>query len=185
MKVKRTIVTESDQFAIGDVISFKLKTREKVEAIAVEKDEAGTTFCFVDCLHQESPMNQTDTTEGGYDKSLLRRVLNREILDLFPDEIRRKMKPVYRNDLLKIPSEMEIFGKNEYAREGEEGVKQWEPMKDRRNRIAWQGCKTGVFEWYCLRDVVSSTAFAYVNFIGYCNNDYVSYSHGIRPAFKI
>lgn len=185
MKVKRTIVTDSDQFAIGDVISFKLKTREKVEAIAVDIQNDGTVFCFIDCLHQESPMNQTDTTEGGYDKSLLRRVLNREILDLFPDEIRRKMKPVYRNDLLKIPSEMEIFGKNEYAREGEEGVKQWEPMKDRRNRIAWQGCKTGVYEWYWLRDVVSSTGFADVSGSGYCAADGASYSRGIRPAFKI
>lgn len=184
MKVKRTIVTDSDQFAIGDVISFKLKTREKVEAMAVEKDETGTTFVFVDCLHQESPMNQTNTTEGGYDKSLLRRVLNRNIIDMFPDEIRKKMKPVYKDDLLTIPTMMQMFGRNEFGDEPLEG-KQWEPMRDRRNRIAYQGNKTGTLEWYWLRDVVSSSDFAGVSSGGHAYDTVASYSRGIRPAFKI
>ena len=185
MKIRRNVEIETDKFKIGDVISFKLKNREKVQAMAVDQKDGKTVFCFVDCLHQEYPMNQTDTTEGRYEKSILRKILNRDIIYLFPDEIKEKMIPFENGDLLKIPSEVEIFGKNEFAKEPEEGAKQWEPMKDRRNRIAWQGSKTGIFEWYWLRDVVSASGFAYVGSGGNANYTYASYSLGIRPAFQI
>lgn len=186
MKIKRQTEIETDKYQIGDVISFKLKNREKVQAMAVDQKDGKTVFCFVDCLHQEYPMNQTDdTAEGGYEKSLLRKILNRNILYLFPDEIREKMIPFENGDLLKIPSEVEIFGKNEFAKEPEEGAKQWEPMKDRRNRIAWQGSRTGIFEWYWLRDVVRASSFAYVNYVGNATATYASNSAGIRPAFQI
>ena len=185
MKIKRQTEIETDKFKIGDVISFKLKNREKVQAMAVDQKDGKTVFCFVDCLHQEYPMNQTDTTEGGYEKSLLRKILNRNILYLFPDEIREKMIPFENGDLLKIPSEVEIFGKNEFAKEPEEGAKQWEPMKDRRNRIAWQGSRTGIFEWYWLRDVVNASAFAFVYAGGIAAYSRASNSFGIRPAFQI
>lgn len=185
MKIKRQTEIETDKFKIGDVISFKLKNREKVQAMAVDQKDGKTVFCFVDCLHQEYPMNQTNTTEGGYEKSLLRKILNRNILYLFPDEIREKMIPFENGDLLKIPSEVEIFGKNEFAKEPEEGAKQWEPMKDRRNRIAWQGSRTGIFEWYWLRDVVSASGFASVTNSGHASSLGASGSVGIRPAFQI
>lgn len=36
MKVKRTIKMEVEQFEVGDVIKFKLKDGEKVEAMAMQ-----------------------------------------------------------------------------------------------------------------------------------------------------
>lgn len=39
--------------------------------------------------------------------------------------------------------------------------------------------------WYWLRDVVSSSAFAYGNYTGYANSGSASTSGGVRPAFLI
>lgn len=185
MKVIRPTKIDTHDYHVGDVIRFTLKSGEKVEAMAVDKQKDGMIFCLIDCLHQEYPMNQTNTNEGGWEKSLLRKTLNTSILDLFPDFIREKMKPVWKEDLLTIPSIMEIFGENRFSEEQQDG-KQWKPMKDRRNRIAWQGSKTGVFEWYWLRVPVSAPHFAFVYADGGCACDSASGAWvGVRPAFKI
>ena len=129
-------------------------------------------------------MNKKNTTAGGYEKSYLRKVLNCEILDLFPDDLREKMIPFSNGDLLKIPSEKEMFGENVYSDDPED-CEQWEQMKDRRNRIAFQGSRTGALEWTWLRDVVNAGNFAIVGYDGfsYCYN--ASNANGVRPAFKI
>jgi len=40
-------------------------------------------------------------------------------------------------------------------------------------------------QWFWLRDVVSSTFFAYVNGSGNANYGSASYERGVRPAFVI
>ena len=181
MKVYRNVEIKTEEIQVGDVIRFSLKNGENAEAMAVEKQADGMVFCFVDCLEKEYPMN---TSEGGYEKSFLRKVLNSEIVDLFPDDLREKMIPFANGDLLKIPSEKEMFGENVYSDEPED-CEQWEPMKDRRNRIAFQGSRTGVMEWTWLRDVVNASGFASVYSTGSSVYSSASASNGVRPTFKI
>ena len=63
---------------------------------------------------------------------------------------------------------------------------QWEPMKLRRNRIAFQGMN-GSWEWYWLANKVKGSAASFASVAGagdaYC--DTASNSLGVRPAFKI
>lgn len=92
-------------------------------------------FCLVDCLPSEHPMNSTSTNEGGYEESDLRKKLNGEILNLFPAELKAMMTPFDNGDLLRLPTEKEIFGENYYGEYESPYVKQWKPMKKRRNRI--------------------------------------------------
>ena len=69
-------------------------------------------FCAIDCLKDEYPMNKNGSNEGGYKESDLRKWLNAEILDKFPQKIREHMQPMEYGDLLRIPTEQEIFGEN-------------------------------------------------------------------------
>ena len=191
MEVKRKISVDTEMFELGDIISFKLTTGEKVQARAVKETPEGMVFMTVDCLKDEQPMfKDTDDMEDedfSYENSDLRKVLNGAILDSFPAEIRNRMKVVYgSSDLLRIPTECEIFGENKYGQE-ECKVKQFKGMKNRRNRIAWQGSKTGEFEWYWLmnRHRNYASLFAFVDGGGDADSDSASYSIGVRPVFLL
>ena len=194
MEVKRKMTVDTEMFELGDIISFKLTTGEKVQARAVKENPDGMMFVTVDCLEDEQPMfKNTDDMENedfSYDNSDLRKALNGAILATFPAEIRDRMKVVYGDsDLLRIPSEKEIFGTNEYGQE-EGKVKQFKGMKNRRNRITWQGSKTGVFEWYWLMNRHKKYAslfalFALVGFEGFADYGGASVSLGVRPVFLL
>ena len=175
-------------FGVGDTISFDLTDGEHMEAIAVKEETDGMIFCAVDCLETEYQMNKKPTNKGGYEASELRKALNGEILERFPAEIRESMVPFENGDLLRLPTEKEIFGKNKYGEDEPDTVTQWEPMKLRRNRIAFQGYN-GEWEWYWLqnrlRDVASATYFAHVTSSGVAYYDDASNSLGVRPTFKI
>lgn len=170
---------------IGDVIGFTLNDGEEVEAMAVRREDDGMVFLFVDCLKDEYPMNEKNSNKGGYLKSDLRSKLNSEILDRFPTDLRERMIPFANEDLLRLPTEKEIFGENPYGKD-EPDVEQFKPMKERRNRIAFQG-KNGAWEWYWLQNTVkgSSAYFAGVAYDGFAAYYSASFSRGVRPAFKI
>lgn len=182
MRVKRMTEVETNRPEIGDRISFKLKTGEKVEAMAVRELINGTVFCTVDYLDKPYPMNRKGETRGGYEASDLRKILNREILDSFPDGIREQLIPFDNGDLLTIPSEREMFGENVYADEDEGDVMQWEPMADRRNRIAM---RDGEKQLGWLRNVARSRLFAVCNTHGNAYFCVASYSVGVRPVFTL
>ena len=112
--------------------------------------------------------------------------MNSEILSLFPAELRDRMIPFANGDLLRLPTEKEIFGCNEYGEAEPESVRQFEPMKSRRNRIAFRG-EDECLEWYWLENEVESSAaaFALVYSGGYANYNGASGACGVRPAFKI
>ena len=191
MEVKRKMTVDTDMFELGDIISFKLTTGEKVQARAVRETPEGMLFMTVDCLKDEQPMfKDTEDMEDedfSYDNSDLRKVLNGAILDSFPAEIRDRMKVVHGDsDLLRIPTEKEIFGENQYGQE-ESKVKQFKGMKNRRNRIAWQGSKTGTFEWYWLmnRHREYASYFARVGGGGGATYYNASDSLGVRPVFLL
>lgn len=188
MKLFRTIEAVADgNYCVGDVITFTLNDGEEVEALAVKQEDDGMLFCLVDCLRREYSMNRTSSNRGGYDTSAMRKALNGEILDRFPADLREKMVAFESGDLLRLPTEREIFGENPYGEQEPDTVTQWEPMKDRRNRIAFQGSKTGVWEWYWLQNKVQDSAalFALVNYDGIAVYVGASYAFGVRPAFKI
>jgi hypothetical protein len=188
MKLFRTIEAVADgHYCVGDVITFTLNDGEEVEALAVKQEQDGMIFVLVDCLRKEYSMNRTSSNRGGYKSCALRKALNTEILDRFPAEIREKMVAFESGDLLRLPTECEIFGYNPYGEKETDDVEQWEPMKDRRNRIAFQGSKTGTWKWYWLQNKVEGSAarFANVNNYGYANYHAASYANGGRPAFKI
>lgn len=169
---------------IGDVFEFVLKDGGAVKAMAVKKAADATDFITVDCLKgKDMPMNLEPTSEGGFDGSHLREELNKSILALFPDDIREAMVPVYRDDLLTIPSEMEIFGERIFSKEDSKG-EQLESMKENRSRIALYGMD-GYPKWYWLRDATRAGYFAYVGSYGLASGYTASNSLGIRPRFRI
>lgn len=188
MKLFRTIETTADNgYMVGDVIAFTLTDGEEVEALAVKQEHDGMVFCLVDCLNQEYSMNEEDTNRGGYEATDLRVKLNGEILDRFPAEIREKMVAFASGDYLRLPTEKEIFGCNDYGKDEPDDVEQWEPMKQKKNRIAFQGKGTNRWEWYWLQNPHKRSAayFAFVNLIGYADCYDASIVFGVRPAFKI
>lgn len=182
MIVMRRVKIEVNRPKIGDRISFTLKTGEKIEAMAVRKLINGTVFCTVDYLDQAYQMNRKGGTRGGYEASDLRKILNGEILDSFPDGVREQLIPFDNGDLLTIPSEREMFGENVFAKDDEGDVMQWEPMEDRHNRIA---LRDGNVEWGWLRNVALSTDFAACAAAGYAHCLDASASLGVRPAFIV
>ena len=188
MKLFRTIEAVADgNYNVGDVITFTLNDGEEVEALAVKQEQDGMIFCLVDCLRKEYPMNPTSSNCGGYKSCALRKALNTEILDRFPDEIREKMVAFPNGDLLRLPTEREIFGENIYGVEEDDSVKQWEPMKKRKNRIAFQGKGTDISEWCWLQNKYdgSAVSFVSVSYDGYACYTNAFISHGVRPVFKI
>lgn len=187
MKVKKMIKSDVSTFKVGDIIKVRLTDGEKALAMAVQQEEDGMIFCLVDCLAKEYPMNETCTNEGGYEASDLRKKLNGEILNLFPVELTDMMIPFDNGDLLRLPTEKEIFGKNYYGECESLCVKQWEPMKKRRNRMAFDGTKYEKFQWYWLANKVEDSVSRFASVDAGGNADYynITNSIGIRPTFKI
>ncbi|PNH18660.1 hypothetical protein B6K86_08670 [Lachnospiraceae bacterium] len=142
MKVTRSISTtiETEQFELGDVISFTLTTGEEVKAKAVLETPEGMLFMTVDCLKDKRKMMVGESSLISYANSDLRKKLNSEILSIFPEEIKRRMVGMRMGntnefDMLRIPTEREILGENIYDDEPE-SVRQFYGMENRRERIA-------------------------------------------------
>lgn len=190
MKVKRNMAVEVEQFEVGDIIKFKLTDGEKVQAMAVKQTNKGMLFMLVDCLAKEYPMFNSleDMTDDffTYENSDLRKALNGEILARFPEEIRSRMVTLDNGDMLRIPTEREIFGENIYGQEEADTVKRWKPMKKKRNRIAFQG-EEGAWEWYWLmnRHKEYASYFALVTGNGGAYSNGASNPGGVRPVFLL
>lgn len=192
MKVYRTSeVLAGGRYEVGDIVSYTMEDGEEVEAIAVKEefDKHGNlcmVFMLLDCLKEECRMNRDDTNDGGYEESHLRDQLATKYLEKFPAALRLNMVPFENGDLLRIPTEREIFGRNIYGEEEPNTVEQFEPMKKRRNRMAFDGLN-GETQAYWLQNkrVRSATYFCYVNIGGYANSYYASISFGVRPLYRI
>ena len=194
MEVIRKITVDTELFELGDTISFDLSTGESVQAMAVRETPNGMLFMLVDCLKTEQKMfeNVNNAEVVDYEHSDLRKKLNGEIFESFPEEIRERMVGMRVGqtncfDMLRIPTEREIFGENPYGEDEPKSVRRFYGMEERRNRIAWQGSKTGEFEWYWLQNKVEDSAslFASVTNNGCADSNYASYSHGVRPVFLL
>ena len=192
MKVYRTSeVLAGGRYEVGDIVSYTMEDGEEVEAIAVKEefDKHGNlcmVFMLLDCLKEECRMNRDDTNDGGYEESYLREQLNTEYLERFPASLRLNMVPFENGDLLRIPTEREIFGENRYGEEEPDTVEQFDAMKKRRNRIALDG-SNGETQAYWLQNkrVRSVAFFCYVYGSGYAGSNYASCSIGVRPLYRI
>jgi len=188
MKLFRTVeINDVSDYMVGDVIAFALTDGEEMDALAVKQEQDGMIFCLVDCLNQEYPMNEEDSNRGGYEATDLRMKLKGEILDRFPADIREKMVAFANGDYLRLPTEKEIFGCNEYGKAEPDDVQQWKPMEQRKNRIAFQGKGTGRWEWYWLQNAHKcyDAAFARVNGNGYADCFSASNATGVRLVFEL
>lgn len=192
MKVYRTSeVLAGGKYEVGDIVSYTMEDGEEVEALAVKEefDKHGNlcmVFMLLDCLKEECRMNRDDTNDGGYEESHLRDQLATKYLEKFPAALRLNMVPFENGDLLRIPTEREIFGRNIYGEEEPNTVEQFKPMKKRRNRMAFDGLN-GETQAYWLQNkrVRSATLFCFVNYYGIAYSDYASYSFGVRPLYRI
>lgn len=194
MEVIRKITVDTELFELGDTISFDLTTGESVQAMAVRETPNGMLFMFVDCLKTEQKMfeNVNNAEVVDYEHSDLRKKLNGEILESFPEEIRERMVGMRVGqtncfDMLRIPTERDIFSENPYGVDEPKSVRRFYGMEERRNRIAWQGSKTGEFEWYWLQNKVEDSAsrFARVRGHGVAYYTNASNSRGVRPVFLL
>lgn len=192
MKVYRTSeVLAGGKYEVGDIVSYTMEDGEEVEALAVKEefDKHGNlcmVFMLLDCLKEECRMNRDDMNDGGYEESYLREQLRTEYLERFPASLRLNMVPFENGDLLRIPTEREIFGENRYGEEEPDTVEQFEAMKKRRNRMALDG-SNGETQAYWLQNkrVRSATGFCDVSYDGIAATDYASYSFGVRPLYRI
>ena len=187
IEVKRMVKVNVDTVQVGDIIKFKLTNGAKARAMAMQQEEDGMIFCMVNCLPGEYTMNSTRTNKGGYEASVLRKKMNDEILNLFPVKLMDMMAPFDNGDLLRIPTEKEIFGENYYGEYESPYVKQWKPMKKRKNRMAFDGAKGESLQWYWLMNKVreSTIYFSFVDRAGYEGFDGAFISYGVRPVFKL
>lgn len=178
------MTTEPTTTVPGDRLRFELDGGEQAEAIAIRKEENGMLFIFTDCLRKEYRLHKPGKYPG-WEKSELRGVLNGEILQRLPEKLKNAMVPFENGDLLRIPTEREIFGENEYGEEEPESVQQFECMKNRRNRIAFQGYNSNIWEYYWLqnRGVDSASNAANVSWYGYAYRGIASSVYGVRPLF--
>lgn len=192
MKVYRTSeVLAGGKYEVGDIVSYTMEDGEEVEALAVKEefDKHGNlcmVFMLLDCLKEECRMNRDDTNDGGYEESHLRDQLATKYLEKFPAALRLNMVPFENGDLLRIPTEREIFGRNIYGEEEPNTVEQFEPMKKRRNRMAFDGLN-GETQAYWLQNkrVRSATTFCYVYTGGSAAYAGASNSIGVRPLYRI
>lgn len=135
----------------GDILSFLLKDGEPIEAMAVKQESNGTVYITVDCLTEEYALQKDGDFVNGYEGSDLRKNLNGKILKRFPKKLRKMMVPFNNGDLLRIPTEREIFGENNWSEEEPESAEQFKPMKLLENRIAGKG-HNGTPQWYWLQN---------------------------------
>lgn len=192
MKVYRTSeVLAGGRYEVGDIVSYTMEDGEEVEAIAVKEefDKHGNlcmVFMLLDCLKEECRMNRDDTNDGGYEESYLREQLSTEYLERFPASLRLNMVPFENGDLLRIPTEREVFGENRYGEEEPDTVEQFEAMKKRRNRMAFDG-SNGETQAYWLQNkrVGSATNFCIVSSNGNASSYLASNSFGVRPLYRI
>ena len=198
-------------FAIHDRINITLKNGYNAvfEIIGIEHDirkdgkKAGLTFCLVDLYgpHDDvcvRKMNDKFTNEGGFDKSDMLKWLNGRFFALLPDEWQKIIVPVIKKTAdggLKskivdttckvfIPSEVEIFGKYYYSREGE--GEQYEGFKNWKDRIkGYPSWDSGRYYW--LRSPYSSCDFGFciVNSNGSCYASDADNVAAIAPCFAI
>lgn len=178
MKVARKVQFKTNEICVGDQITVRLSGFGKFTATAQRVTDKGILFLFDEVIARHL-MNETNTNEGGFDKSDMRRWLRETVLPAFPEKLRTRIREIT------LPTYGEIFGHDDFYENFEpDDDEQFELMKRRGNRV----CD---FEddwcWWWLRNAtkrsVSSADFAVVNGRGDADCNSASGAGGVRPEF--
>ena len=170
---------------VGDEISFVLKNGVVIRALAVKKELDGMLFCSSNCLPERIAMSESGECDS-YEESEVREYLRGDIYCMLPENIKESLVPFENGDFLRIPTEKEVFGKNEYGEEEPESVTQWEPMKRVMNRVAGNaGEEFTIWYWLKNKSKEYSYYFAIAAAYGHANDYRASYTSCVRPVFKI
>ena len=169
---------------IGDIIQFNLTDGESIEAQCQKIEDGKAIFWVTHCLEKPHIM-ETDSGVSKWEETELRIYLNTEVLDRFPQEIRKKMIPIYKDDLLTIPSMEDIFGDWDYDR--------WKPKADALNNRNWKLMENKQYRsngaWYWLRSSCYYSSYGYywcyVSASGGASVDDGGDASGLAPAFAI
>lgn len=176
---------EKAKLDVGDEISFVLKNRTTIRALAVKKETDGMLFCFLNCLPEHIAMSESGECDS-YEESDVREYLRGDIYWMLPENIKESLVPFENGDFLRIPTEKEIFGKNESGEEPE-SVTQWEPMKRVVNRVAGDSDDESTILYWLKNKSKNylSSVFAIATYDGGADADVASAAYGVRPVFKI
>jgi hypothetical protein len=180
MKVARKVKihVNPSEVVMGDVMTIKLKNGRKFTATAIDNKNGEILFVFDDCVC-ERPMNEKGGTEGGYEKSDMRKYLTEEFYELLPDKLKNKLLADSNGDKVFLLSLEEVTGCDS---DFNDCPGQLEYFKARKNRVADY---EGNYAAWWLRSVVSSANFAVVRYAGHADSDGASGAIGVRPAFAI
>lgn len=196
-------------FNLGDFRNERLKdgTRVQFRIIGFNHDVTKSglvvpmTWEMVDCLPERYPWNRSDTNEGSWAATALRRNMNEpggSIYELMPDELIEVVTPVIKltantfdgsNDIIEtedkfwIKSEKETFGRCIYSAPGEGKWYEYYRQED----VPWGKKRNGEEEWTALRspDYNNSCSFCIVYTNGNANTSNAWYSFGLAPAFGL
>ena len=193
-------------FALGDTKTVQLKdgTTIHVRIIGFNHDWdkhdniLPISFETVEDLNADYVMNDEWTNKGGWQNSKLRKVLNSDIYNLLPDDLKAVIKPCLKetclgggsqkigmtSDPLFILSEQEIFGRKIYSIGGEG---KWYDWYRQENSEYGKRKQNGERDWRWERSPFSGNTafFCGVNGSGNADYDGASYSRGVSFGFCV
>lgn len=169
-----------DDISTGDRIEIPLGNLGTFTATVQKITNDKVLFIFDDYVAKR-PMNENGSNDGRYDKSDLKKWIDTELYEMFPEAFRKRMRS------LTIPTLGDIYGwDSEWDRTHLEHDyhAQLPLMKQRRNRVSYYNneCTCGWLRNATKKDV-SSTLFASVDINGDKDCGCASFYLGVRPEF--
>lgn len=194
-------------FKVGDYKNDVLKDGTPVQFRIIgfnhDKTRAGIVLPFtwemIDCMPNRYPWNRRDTTEGSWEHTYIRHLMNDldgDIYNLLPDDIVELAVPVVKltadtytgeNNLIEtedkfwIKSEKEMYGRNIYSAPGEGHWYEFYRQED----VPWYKLRRGEREYTMSRSpyYYNASTFCFVTASGNADRYYASTSFGLAPAF--
>lgn len=186
-----------DVLKSGDNIPVTLKNGEEV-SFDIGEDESGKIyFVMHNCLKETKPMNGDYMNKGGWEKSDMRRYLNKKVINLLPDELRKIIKPTKivqvwndkrreTEDKLFLLSQTQVCGKDKWYNVIEPDDSQIDIFENPRECVKeLEGRATPVNWWLRSPYPANSSVFCIVNSCGVAGTYFAYNSYGVAPAFCI
>ena len=193
-------------FSVGEKKEISLKHNSSATMVFYGKEHgyeeefnerAPLVFGFLDLFgNAVAQMNEDYTNKGGWEACKMRKYLNKDFINLLPDELVALLKVIKKKtvnisnkvsvteDKIFLPSEVEVYGKVHYSAKGE-GY-QYDFFKNWRNRVkGYHEVENG--EWWWLRSPCphSDYRFCVVSSVGryYCED--ANATDGVSPCFAL
>lgn len=166
---------------VGDQIEIPLKDMGTFTATAQQITDDGILFMFDDCVTRRN-MNSECTNKGGYEKSELRKWIEEDLFEAFPDYLKSKISN------LTLPTYGQMFGHDDWYEQAIEPDtdEQLPLMKIRKNRVVdYENDYTSYWVKNATKKAYSSDSFACVTYYGIADWHVANYAGGVRPVFLI